>query len=74
MADVTSRTDVQPAVGPGRSRRRRRPWRIALISLASLLGLALVVAAGGYAYVNHLVSSIPRVKVASLAAVTANSG
>jgi LCP family protein required for cell wall assembly len=33
-----------------------------------------VVAAGGFTYVNHLVSSIPRVKVASLAAVTANSG
>jgi polyisoprenyl-teichoic acid--peptidoglycan teichoic acid transferase len=80
MADVTSPTDVQPSAGPGRSHRPRphprgrRPWRIALISLGSLLGLVLVVAAGGYAYVNHLVSSIPRVKVASLAAVTANSG
>jgi polyisoprenyl-teichoic acid--peptidoglycan teichoic acid transferase len=80
MADVTSRTDVQPSGGPGRSHRprphprRRRPWRIALISLGSLLGLVLVVAVGGYAYVNHLVSSIPRVKIASLAAVTANSG
>jgi polyisoprenyl-teichoic acid--peptidoglycan teichoic acid transferase len=80
MADVTSRTDVQPSAGPGRSHRprphprRRRAWRIALISLGSLVGLVLVVAAGGYAYVNHLVSSIPRVNVASLAAVTANSG
>jgi len=82
MADVTSRTDAEPSAGrsgshrPGqrRPRGRRRPWRIALISLGSLLGLVLVVAAGGYLYVNHLVSSIPRVKVAYLAAVTANSG
>jgi LCP family protein required for cell wall assembly len=80
MADVTSRIDVQPFEGPGRSRwpgsrrRRGRPWRIALISLASLLGLVLVVAAGGYAYVNHMVSSIPRVKVAYLAAATSGTG
>jgi LCP family protein required for cell wall assembly len=82
MADVTSRTDAEPAAGrsrehrPGQRRQRgpRRPWRIALISLGSLLGLVLVVAAGGYAYVNHLVSNIPRVKVAYLAAATPNSG
>jgi LCP family protein required for cell wall assembly len=80
MADVTSRTDAEPSVErsrrhrPGRRPHRRRPWRIALISLASLLGLVLVVAAGGYAYVNHLVSSIPRVKVAYLTAAAANSG
>jgi LCP family protein required for cell wall assembly len=82
MADVTSRTDVEPAVErsrghrPGQRRRkgRRRPWRIVLISLGSLLALVLVVAAGGYAYVNHLVSNIPRVKVAYLAPVTAGSG
>jgi LCP family protein required for cell wall assembly len=80
MADVTSRTDIQPSAGrsrshrPGPRRRRGRPWRIALISLGSLLGLVLVVAAGGYAYVNHLVSSIPRVKVAYLTAATASSG
>src|ERR1700733_691221 len=78
MADVTSRTDAEPSVERSRrhrpGRRRRRPWRIALISLASLLGLVLVVAAGGYVYVNHLVSSIPRVKVAYLTAAAANSG
>ncbi len=82
MADVTSRTDAEPSVERGRSHRpgqrrrrgRRRPWRIALISLGSLLGLVLVVTAGSYAYVNHLVSSIPRVKVAYLTAATANSG
>jgi len=82
MADVTSRTDVEPAVErsrshrPGQRRRKgqRRPWRIALISLGSLLGLVLVVAAGGYAYVNHMVSSIPRVKVAYLVPATATSG
>jgi len=82
MADVTSRTDAEPSVErsrshrPGQRRRRgrRRPWRIALISLGSFLGLVLVVAAGGYADGNHLVSSIPRVKVAYLTAATANSG
>ena len=45
-----------------------------MISLGSLLALVLVVAAGGYADVNHLVSNIPRVKVAYLAPVTATSG
>jgi LCP family protein required for cell wall assembly len=86
MADVTSRIDAEPSAEPsaGRSRShrpgqrrrrgRRRPWRIALISLGSLLGLVLVVAAGGYLYVNHLVSSIPRVKVAYLTPVTPGSG
>lgn len=80
QSDVTSQADAGPPAGqdsirrPRPRRRRRRPWRIALISLASLLGLVLVVAAGGYAYVNHLVSSIPRVKVAYLAPVTPSSG
>jgi LCP family protein required for cell wall assembly len=80
MADVTSQTDIKPSAGqdsshlPRPRRRRRRPWRIALVSLGSLLGLVLVVAAGGYAYVNHMVSSIPRVKVAYLVPATASSG
>jgi LCP family protein required for cell wall assembly len=59
---------------PTPHRRKRRPWRIALVALGSFLGLVLVVAAGGYAYVNHLVSSIPRVKVAYLTAATSGSG
>lgn len=80
MADMTSQAGAKPSAGqdgsngPGPRRRRRRPLRIVLISLGSFLGLVLVVAAGGYAYVNHLVSSIPRVKVDYLAATTANSG
>jgi LCP family protein required for cell wall assembly len=82
MADVTTRTDAEPSVEQSRSHRagqrrrrgRRRSWRIAVISVGSLLGLVLVVAAGGYVYVNHLVSNIPRVKVAYLTAATANSG
>ena len=53
-------------------RRKRRPWRIALIAVGSLLGLAIAVAAGGYAYVNHLASGIPRIKVANLVASTAS--
>ena len=59
---------------PTPHRRKRRPWRIALVAFGSFLGLVLVVAAGGYAYVNHLVSSIPRVKVAYLTAATSGSG
>ena len=59
---------------PTPHRRKRRPWRVALVVLGSFLGLVLAVAAGGYAYVNHLVSSIPRVNVAYLAPVTPGSG
>lgn len=85
MTDTTSHVGAGPSgpSGPSgpvggyggpsrlaRGRRRRRPWRIALIVLGSLLGLVVVVAAGGYAYVNHLASSIPRVKVANLVAST----
>src|SRR6202050_5631948 len=57
---------------PAQCRRKRRPWRIALIATASLLAFAIAVAAGGYAYVNHLASSIPRIKVAGLVAVTSS--
>jgi LCP family protein required for cell wall assembly len=52
-------------------RRKRRPLRLALIAVGSLLGLVIAVAAAGYAYVNHLASSIPRIAVANL--VAANS-
>jgi LCP family protein required for cell wall assembly len=77
--DVTSQVVAEPSVGtygpaderqPAPGRRRRRPWRIALIALGSLLGLVVAVAAGGYAYVNHLASGIPRIQVANLAAST----
>ncbi len=56
--------------GAGPRRRKRHPWRIALVSAASFLGLIIVLAAGGYAYVNHVASSIPRVNVAHLVAAS----
>ena len=70
--EAPSRHSADHQAGP--VRRRRRPWRIVLITLGSLLALVIVAVIGSYAYVNHLVSSIPRVKVAYLTAVTANSG
>jgi LCP family protein required for cell wall assembly len=57
--------------GSGPPRRKRRAWRIALIALGSIFGLVIALAVGSYAYVNHVVSSIPRVPVAYL--VPANS-
>jgi LCP family protein required for cell wall assembly len=68
-ASPSGRGGEQP---PAPHRRRRRPWRIALIATASLLALAVVVAAGGYAYVNHLAGSIARIKVAGLVAATSS--
>ena len=44
-------------------RRRRRGLRIALVTMASLVVLIGGVVVGGYAYVNHLASSIPRIPV-----------
>src|ERR1700677_5340294 len=86
MTDVTPSDDASADASASRSaasardgedppaprRRKRRPWRIALIATASLLAFAIAVAAGGYAYVNHLAGSIPRIKVAGLAAVTSS--
>ncbi len=54
-------------------RRRRHPWRVVLVSLGSLLALVIVAVIGSYAYVNHVVSSIPRLQVADLAATTGSS-
>lgn len=48
-------------------RRRRRGLRIALVSLASVIVLLGAVAAGAFAYVNHVVGSIPRIPVKFLA-------
>jgi len=53
---------------PFRRKRKRRPLRVALITLGSLLCLVIVAVAGSYAYVNHVVSSIPRLRVAGLVA------
>jgi LCP family protein required for cell wall assembly len=55
-------------------RRRRHPWRVVLITLGSLFALVVVAAIGSYAYVNHVVSSIPRLQVAHLVADNAASG
>ena len=44
-------------------RRRRRGLRIALVTMASFVVLIGLVAAGGYAYVNHLAGSIQRIPV-----------
>jgi LCP family protein required for cell wall assembly len=77
-ADASASPSAHPSAGldgedrPTPNRRKRRPWRIAVIAIGSLLGLAIAVAAGGYAYVNHLASSIPRIKVASLVAPTSS--
>src|ERR1700678_3245082 len=78
--DASASPSASPSAASGRDgehspaprRRKRRPWRIALIATSSLLALAIAVAAGGYAYVNHLASSIPRIKVAGLAAATSS--
>jgi LCP family protein required for cell wall assembly len=56
------------------SPRKRRARRVVLVSLGSLLGLAIVAAAGIYAFVNHAASSIPRVHVAHLARPGAGAG
>jgi LCP family protein required for cell wall assembly len=69
MSETPSRNDPAGAEvpgehGKGRQRpRRRRGLRIALISMASFVVLIGAVAAGGYAYVNHLAGSIQRIPV-----------
>ena len=57
------------SAGRETSPERRKRWRrIALVSLGSALGLIVAVAIAGYTYVNHSVSSIPRIHVAHLTA------
>ncbi|MCW2906822.1 MAG: LytR family transcriptional regulator [Actinomycetia bacterium] len=55
------------------SRRKRRGLRIALVTMASFVVLIGAVAAGGYAYVNHLAGSIPRIPVKFVKLDAANS-
>ena len=55
-------------VVPFRRKRSRRPLRVALITLGSLLCLVIVAVVGSYAYVNHAITSIPRLRVAGLVA------
>ena len=57
-----------------RGRRKRRSLRIILGSLASLFALAVVAAVGGYAYLNHLTSSVQRIHVARLVAAGQSAG
>ena len=54
-------------------RRKRRPLRVALITLGSLLCLVIVTMVGAYAYVNHSMSNIQRLHVAHLVAATGAS-
>ena len=67
------------SAGPARDhpaqhgRRKRHPWRVVLITLGSLLTLVIVAGIGSYAYVNHEVSSIPRLQVAHLVADSGSS-
>src|SRR5580658_1385509 len=49
---------------PGNPKRRVR--RVVLVALGSVLAVAIVAAVGIYAYVNHTVSSVPRVHVGGL--------
>ena len=54
--------DQSADLGP----RKRRAWRVVLWSLGSFLAVAVAASIGIYAYVNHTVSSIPRVHVGNL--------
>ena len=69
MSETPSRNIPAGAEGPGdpgevRPRPRRpRGLRIALISMASFVVLIGAVAAGGYAYLNHMAGSIQRIPV-----------
>ncbi len=49
-------------------RRRQRAWRILIRSMVALIAVAVIVAAGLYAVVNHLESNIRRIPVALTAA------
>ncbi len=73
--DARSRQSAGPAsdqqAEPGR--RRRRPRRVVIIALGSLLTLVIVAVIGTYAYVNHAVSSIPRLHVAHLVPATGHA-
>ena len=74
MSDTPSRNDPDKGISIGAgpdagleqeqpARRKRRGLRIALVTAASFVVLIGAVAAGGYAYVNHLASSIQRIPV-----------
>ena len=67
----------QGSTGPGpdrKQKKRRRRRRVALWSFASLLALAGLTVAAGYAVVNHLAGSIARIHVARLEAALKPAG
>ncbi len=81
MSDTPNRNDPagpEHSTDPGLSadpkprpgRRKRRGWRVAAVAATSVLALVAVVAVGTYALVNHVASSIPRVRVGHLEAAT----
>jgi LCP family protein required for cell wall assembly len=88
MSDIPSWNDPAgrgDSMGPGPAtdpvesrpaRRKRRGLRIALVTMASFVVLIGAVAAGGYAYINHMAGSIQRVpvKFAKLDAASSNYG
>jgi LCP family protein required for cell wall assembly len=65
-SENSARQASDQAAEPGKPKRRVR--RAVVVSLVSLLGVAIAAAVGIYAYVNHAVSSVPRVPVRNLAA------
>jgi LCP family protein required for cell wall assembly len=64
---------VPSASSTHKAPRKRRVLRMTLITLGSLFGFAIAALVGGYAYINHLASSIPRIHVAHLAAAASES-
>lgn len=71
LSDTPSRNDQarsESSAGPGAPggagpARKRRGLRIALVSLASVFGLAAALAVGGVLVLNHLASNIRRIPV-----------
>jgi LCP family protein required for cell wall assembly len=83
MSDIPGRdipdggTSIGTDAGPEQEqppRRRRRGLRIALVTVSSFVVLAGAIAVGGYAYVNHLASSIQRIPVSFAKLDTAAGG
>src|SRR5579863_8867426 len=61
----SARRASDQAAEPGKPKRRVR--RVVLVSLGSVLAVAIAATIGIYAYVNHTVSNVPRVHVGGLA-------
>lgn len=63
-SEPSTRRASDQAAEPGKPKRRVR--RVVLVSFGSVLAVAIAATIGIYAYVNHTVSSIPRVHVSNL--------